>query len=107
MKSRNVLNPQDMRQIINESAVKNAAVNASEVLWRDWKSFLESKLKVPSNFRITQYHQLRFRSKLLNGVSRVLWKHRNVQLLLLLMISSLRKAMLSFRESGGSITRAF
>lgn len=78
MKQRNVLNPKEMRDAIDESSKSAKSVPASHVHWYDWKVLLSAKIKVPSSLEINFYHQLTCRMNhqmfLLERLERMLQK---------------------------------
>ena len=59
-RSRDVFSPIDVMKVISESSRSVKCIPSSDVRWVQWRRVLEQGLKIPSNFKITQYHCLRF-----------------------------------------------
>ncbi len=59
-----VLVPEEMNQIIDDSSTTNSVVYCRNVRWKDWKSILSEFFRIPNELKINQYHVFRFESNL-------------------------------------------
>lgn len=56
LKTKEVLNPSDMRQVIDDGSSTNSYVLSKTVAWINWRDFLCQIFAVPRQFHITKYH---------------------------------------------------
>ncbi|MEM9400723.1 MAG: hypothetical protein AAF984_10995 [Verrucomicrobiota bacterium] len=60
LKSRDVMNPVDMVQVVRDSSTTNVPVLADDVRWTRWKEFLSEYFNIPTTFKISTYHAFSF-----------------------------------------------
>eukprot|EP00171_Calliarthron_tuberculosum_P023069 IDg23069t1 len=56
----NVMNPKQMMQIVEESAVNSTCIPAYTVEWYDWKRILGPHFTIPKNFKLSTFHVFQF-----------------------------------------------
>lgn len=60
LKIRDTRTPREMMSVIEDSSENSLCIPSADVLWRQWKVFLEKFFKIPNGFSITKFHTFRF-----------------------------------------------
>lgn len=63
IKHRDIECPADMFTAIRDSSRKTMALEATSVMWRDWKTFLEQYFTLPSSLKMNSYYIFRAREE--------------------------------------------